>query len=131
MRSHQGAVFKVGRGGDQPGYFASTERFGQPPGAFDGDAKMEIGLSEDMPIEEVDSGDLLVAGAVGIISHGDHVMNEVTDLVDGNLVGRAVIVLGQLFDGGNISVDGAAGFAMQPQNADHLLAQRRSRTIGR
>ena len=70
---------------------AAAERFGQSTAAFGGNPQLEILLAQHLAIEEADSRQLLVAGAVGHLLHRDQVMQKVADLLQGDLLGRAAV----------------------------------------
>jgi len=122
-RHQQHPMLDVGRGLEEPRDLAAAQRFGQSTAALGGNPQLEILLPEHFAVEEPDAGKLLVAGTIGHLPHRDQVMQKVADLLQGNLLGRAAVVAGQLGHGGHIALDGAGGLAMQLEFADHFSAQ--------
>ena len=92
VRGHQQhAMLDVAGGVEEPRDLTTAQRFGQSTAAFGRNPQLKIPLAQHFPIEEANSRQLLVAGAVGHLLHRDQVMEEASDLLQGNLVRRAAV----------------------------------------
>ena len=121
VRGHQQhAMLDVAAGVEEPRDLTTAQRFGQSTAAFGGNPQLKIPLAQHFPIEEANSRQLLVAGAVGHLLHRDQVMEEASDLLQGNLVRRAAVEAAQLGHTADIRLDRRGGLAMQFEFTDHL-----------
>src|SRR5262249_31354541 len=81
-------------------------------------------LAEDLAIQKRDGSGSQVASALGKLAFDQEMMKVGKDLVESELVGRALIVGGQSQDGIDITFDGARGKLPQLHLANHALTKR-------
>src|SRR5262249_14049053 len=86
--------------------------------------QLEGRLAQDRAIEEGNGRGPQVAGPRGELAFDQEMMEIGTDFFDDELIGRAMVVVGQSGDGIDIALDGAVGELTELHLADHALAKR-------